>query len=446
MAGAPHSPLFYAHPPPYPRWQGGPSEPAGRRFLKAFLIASIISLFAALMFDSVFGVPRCLRWANPWHHQSTAEPSYSDGEVLSCHLGWDYGSMSTNAPYTATASVTLPIEEATTLFFHSEGSNSQGRLNIVTADPASGVREDVAVIDIKVKYWNPRAWEDSNVCTMKRADREFGLGIYTHNWRPWGWKQLEFDVTATLPASQARPLILKAIETQLSLFTHVLGDLAQAVFLESVRLRSSNAHTSVKSVSAQSLDVRTSNAPITGSFNVTDRLDLVSSNGHIDVDIRATNDDLQEPIVVKLKTSNARIKATALLLDSEASDIKSKGSGFHILTSTSNNHLDITIPAAPLDSHLTYTGTTSNSPSRLVLPPAFEGKILSRTSNAKSEFHFDSSSSKDPSGQGRSRRFANEKILRGTFEVETWWGDDRDHTEFGEAQIHTSNGPVSISL
>ncbi|KAG9017823.1 hypothetical protein FRB93_004634 [Tulasnella sp. JGI-2019a] len=351
--------------------------------------------------------------------------------------------MHTDAPYAATASITLPIEEATTLFFHSGGSSSQGQLTIVTADPATGARGNVAGIDIKVKYWNPRAWRDSNVCTMKRAERDFGLGIYSH-WRSWGWKQLVVEVVVTLPASQAQPLVLKGIESQLSSFTHKLGDLARTVSLESLNLHSSDAHISAKSVSARSFDVRTSNAPITGSFNVTDKLNIFSSNGHIDVDIQATNDNLETRTVVELFTSNAPIKSTISLLTSREND---KGPRFLIMPMTSNNHLDITIPAAPLDSRLTFTGATSNAPARLTLPPTFEGKILSGTSNAKPEFHYDSSSSKDPSGQGRARRFANEKVEKGVFfEVGTWWGDDQDHTGFGKAQLHTSNGPVSISL
>lgn len=44
----------------------------------------------------------------------------------------------------------------------------------------------------------------------------------------------------------AQPLTLGAIETQLSLFSHDLGDLAPAVFLDTVHLHSSNAHINVK--------------------------------------------------------------------------------------------------------------------------------------------------------------------------------------------------------
>ncbi|KAG8856932.1 hypothetical protein FRB96_006195 [Tulasnella sp. 330] len=346
-----------------------------------------------------------------------------------------------------TATTSLPIKEASMLFFHSTGSHSFGTIHFVTAEPSSLSRGDFAVVDFHVKYWDYGAWDSASVCAMRRREREYGIGIYTSNWWTWGRSQLVFDVKVTLPASQARPLILGAIETQLSLFSHEFGDLTRSVYLDAVHLQSTNAQINVKSVSAKSFDVHTTNAAIDGSFNVTDRLSLVSSNGHIDVAVRATNDDWEQPTRVFLSTSNAYIAATASLLTSEGGKyVKSKASGLHLTTSTTNGHLEIDIPTAPPNSRLDYFGTTSNNRARLTLPPAFEGEITSKTSNSNVNFHHNPSP-KDPTGDGRTRHFGKETHAKGSFGIETWWGNDRDeHTKFGNAHIQTSNAAVTISL
>jgi len=258
-----------------------------------------------------------------------------------------------------------------------------------------------------------------------------------------------FDVKVTLQASQAHSLTLGSIETQLPNFRHELGDLAPNVLLDAAYLHSSNAHINVNSLSAATIDVHTSNAAIDGSFNVTDRLTLVSSNGHIDVDVRATNDDWEAPTSVVLSTSNAYMKTNTSLLRSQGADyVKSKASGLQLTTTTSNGHLDSTISTAPPNSHLKYVGVTSNNRANLILPPAFEGPIVGKTSNSAIILEYDDSSSKDPTGDGRTRHFGRETHAKGLFSVETWWGDDdrAEHTKLGNAYIQTSNAAVSISL
>ncbi|KAG9017822.1 hypothetical protein FRB95_011310 [Tulasnella sp. JGI-2019a] len=444
MAGAPQSPSHPVSPTLYPRWYGV-SESPGKRFIKTLVLAFVTSLLVAGTF--IFGYPGYIRWSSPpspAHQPSTTPPHGADGEILTCDLGWKTAAATVNAPYATKTSLTLPIEEATTLFFHSSGANTEGNVHIVAADPSSGARKDVAVVDIEVKYWDPRAWESTSVCTLKRQEHQFGVGIYTHDWRPWGWQPLVFDLKVTLPASEAAPLILQSIETKLYSFTHELGDLSHVSF-DTLDLHTSNSHVHVKSISTRVFEAASSNAPITGSFNVTDMLYLHTSNAQIDVDIQAMNNDWEDPTTITLKTSNDIIRATASLITRERV-VHSKAPGYRILTSTSNKDIDVKLPVAPPDSHISYTGSTSNAPAKLALPPAFEGRINSGTSNAQASFHYDGSASKDPTGQGRTRQFANERIDGPYFEVETWWGDDRERAELGEASIDTSNEPVSISL
>ncbi|KAG8887079.1 hypothetical protein FRB98_000606 [Tulasnella sp. 332] len=448
MAQTLSPPYTYAHDtqtPPDKLWYhyGPRLGSAGWRFLQAFALASAIYLLLVGLSERIFGVPR---YERPYWYPK-ARPNPADGEILSCNLGWT-DAKSSGSDRTVTASTTLPIGDASTLFFRSTGSHSSGTIRFITAEPSTLARDDLAIADFKVKYRDPEAWDIATVCIMKRSRAEYGIGIYTGGWRPWGRNQLLFDVIVTLPASQAQPLTLGVIETQLASFSHEFGDLAPNVSLDAAHLLSSNAYVNVKSISAKSFDACTSNSAIDGSFNVADKLHLKTSNGRIDVDVQATNDDWEKPTFIHLKTSNAYITAIASLLASEGAEhLRSKVSGLHLTADTSNARLDIDIPTAPPNSYLTYVGKTSNSRASLALPSPFEGRILGKTSLSQVNFQYDNSSSQDPTGDGRTRHFASKAHGNGFFKIETWWGDDRDeHTKLGSADIITSIGEVSISL
>ncbi|KAG8856933.1 hypothetical protein FRB96_006196 [Tulasnella sp. 330] len=448
MAPAPSSPLYNAQAPTYARWHyhtGPRPESSGWRFVKAFALASAIYLLLGATVESIFHVSRHVYWGHPYWYPK-AQPNPADGHAISCHLEWTRAT-SSGALWTSTSRTSLPIGEASTLFFHSTGFHASGTIRFVTAEPPTLVDDDVAIIDLQVNYWDHEAWDSATICTMQRNEVEYGIGIYTDSWRPWGPRPLKFDVTVTLPASQAKPLILRNIETQLSTFSHELDDLASIVFLDAVHLHSSNAHINVKSISTASFEAHTSNAVIDGSFNVTDKLQLISSNGHIDVTVQATNDDWEAPTSVVLATSNGYISATASLLTSDgAEEIKSKASGLQLTATTTNAHLDIDIPTAPPNSHIKPVGVTTNNRARLVLPAASEGQISSTTSNSAIAFDHNRDS-RDPTGEDRKRHFGKETFAKGYFGIETWWGDDREeHIKFGNALIQTTNGAVSISL
>lgn len=62
-----------------------------------------------------------------------------------------------------------------------------------------------------------------------------------------------------------------------------------------------------QSISALKARLVTSNAPIEGSFNVSDSLILKTSNAHIESKIRMENADGHRPTRVEMKTSNALV-------------------------------------------------------------------------------------------------------------------------------------------
>lgn len=114
--------------------------------------------------------------------------------------------------------------------------------------------------------------------------------------------------------------------------------------------------------------------------------------------------------------------------------------------STNNGPLEVDIATAPTDSHITFLGTTSNSRATLSLPPAFEGNIKGVTSGyMKAGFEYDDRND-DPSGQGRKRSIATTILGRGIVKVKTWWGNEEINADRGQADVVTSNAPVSITV
>lgn len=235
-----------------------------------------------------------------------------------------------------------------------------------------------------------------------------------------------------------------------------------------------------KSLSARSIRITTSNAPIRGFFNVTEELKLVTSNAPIIVSISrhtpihvvdslrnrplhifsqtgiyAYSPSFDAITTVDLTTSNAAIEAEMSLLSPSSpphSHLPSSPSAFKITSTTSNGPLHNTFLTAPIDAHLSYTGFTTNNQARLVLPSAFEGTIEAGTSGSSGGGIVidDAKPSRDPKGLGRKRRCS---MIWGDFgssvmRLKTWWGDesDKEREMGGVAKVETSNGLVQVTL
>ena len=99
---------------------------------------------------------------------------------------------------------------------------------------------------------------------------------------------------------------------------------------------------------------------------------------------------------------------------------------------------------APVDSQVTFTGKTSNSPIAATLHETFEGKFLVTTGRwFEAGVHV--SDKEDPSGQGRQRRVTRNGSPRGYAEGKVVWGD-ADGLGSSYAELTTSNSPAHLYL
>ncbi|KAG8901229.1 hypothetical protein FRB99_005470 [Tulasnella sp. 403] len=484
-SSSPTQPLVSPPPPPYQnqRPPPGPSgqvmyqpvhpstarpEPAGRRFLKAFGLALLIYALCSALIGSFFA-PEIIRfkWGPP------VEPSAADGNPINCHLpfepytnipvgnlpalrsmvshktDWDDAWSpipSFYPPYSAKTTFTLP-SNVPLLYFLSKGSFASGNIRFVYSEEEGSDEERPVQGEIVTRYWSLAARNNVNICTLSKEEGSYGLGIYTaRGWPTPERDVLHFEVTITLPKPSASHPGPRGLQTKLPLFAHDIGDLGSHFVFHTIDFSSTNSAIRAKSLRAKSIEATTTNSPISGSFNATSFLLLATSNGYIDVDIGASNEDWHKPTSINLITSNARIEADIVLTSSTKTDGDPAAPGFSINPTTSNGRLHIAIPSAPVGSHINVGARTSNAAAWLGLPPAYEGKVALSTYNGVVNV-IPHPNTEDPSGHGHSRTWKIDKAMMGrVVEGRVWWGPEKDHRELGYAEVRTSNAQNIVEL
>ncbi|KAG9017743.1 hypothetical protein FRB93_004554 [Tulasnella sp. JGI-2019a] len=424
-------------------------------------------------------------WVLPTTNLSAPEESSSIRPAL----------FTADPPFIAGTSLTLSLEQIRLLYFLSKGSFSRGTIRFVTSylEPPPDIAHEPlgAIVDISVRYWSNQARGKVNICLLRKEEGAYGVGIYTPaRWPVNDFERLSFNVTVTLPASTLRKLSLTALMTDMLNFSHDLDDLADQVRFESVNLKSSNMPMRIKSIMAQDFEAKTTNAPITGNFNATHRLALTTTNAPIYAQIGATNEDWHKPTDVILKTSHAIISTNIWLNPTnkrakEPAGVTTRTSrwnlkevlrnrgwdwniylcrftwmrcnvnhrvtphdsegGFNIQTTSRNGALKAAVLSAPVGAHINFKGVTSNSDAQLTLPPAFEGTIKASTSNFPVKLD-ESPHADDPAKLGRKRALRWTAVGTRAITLMTWWGEEKDPREHGEASLTTSNGPATIIL
>jgi len=96
-----------------------------------------------------------------------------------------------------------------------------------------------------------------------------------------------------------------------------------------------------------------------------------------------------------------------------------------------------------VDSDLTFRGATSNSPAKVVLAPAFEGKFAFRTSYSSKALVEEDEKVEDPSGAGRKRQVRLQRTRLSGVTGTVGWGD---HVGQSSAEFTTSNSRITLVL
>ncbi|KAJ7104140.1 hypothetical protein B0H15DRAFT_808717 [Mycena belliarum] len=356
-------------------------------------------------------------------------------------------------PYSAEVSFDFPLP-AESLLVLSHGPSLGGDLQITTS---SAVPPGSASVHIIVNYHHEAVRDTAKVGLIKRKAGETGLGIFTPMNRDGhiNTDNLFFNVKFSLPRSN---VYINNLTTDVSNFAHNVDRLEEAVKFGEISLKGSHRKIIVKSLAtskatlqtsnalidsqhlvARNALVQTSNGKISGNFHVSDSLYLRTSNGVIKtiVGIDGDGSDNTAAKTLTMCTTNSTLESTVSLETSSGA-----GGHFRIETHNSNGSSATRIASLPIDGVLLLESKTTNAPTSLTLPPAYEGGFTLSTSNALAHVSRLNPNELDPAGLGR-QRVQEIKTAKGSKTAGgVYW--DKESINRGHVTLKSSNGPASI--
>ncbi|KAH7096747.1 hypothetical protein BKA62DRAFT_644044 [Auriculariales sp. MPI-PUGE-AT-0066] len=416
-------------------------EPPWKRFLKAFGIALLIWFLVGLFTSSLAD----WGWGAVSQRWESTNPVAGDGAPLKCFVHtaglerdgtdpqWHDSARHGVGSRSGRAELELPLSTEQALFFLTRGGTASGTVAIEDASDAHA--SALVTVD-----WDPSIKSTTasgylfQVCELSRKDKEGGgrgLGIYMPDWsRDVGGIFAGFRVALVvkLPAGN-----ITALSTETHNYSHDVHT-SERVSFGKVELKGSNGHITVNTLHADSIELGTTNAKISGAFTVARALNLHTTNGQIQPQVVLGSTSVSTP-TLNLDTTNAPITGTARLVDSTA---------FSAIVRTGNGKLDFAVTALPVDATLMLDATSSNSPASLVLPASFEGAVYQRTSNSGVPA-FTYNVAGDPKGRGRAYQHETISADKRERKDRVFWGKDDGHID-GQVNLITTNGRAGVEI
>ncbi|KAJ3720122.1 hypothetical protein C8R42DRAFT_722778 [Lentinula raphanica] len=322
-------------------------ESPAKRFCKAFAVALLIYMLAAIFLGSFSHKMSSYQKKTSWHGEF---PIPNDIVVNSCIRGsqmqnssigdWDqsYGtadfpldsSIGFSSEHSAEplvvqssngfgygsvqTSFSLPLSSKN-LFLISRGPTSSG--NSLRIESSSDLEEGTARVDVRISYAEFAQRDFSlltgvGVCLVHKKQgkgNQVGVGLFTSRDVPsstYPRPQLAYDVTLVLPEARGPSLLrLDAFETDLHNFHHFFKQsLDEIVTFDKLTLKAGNGiiiapsltagiatiHTSnreinIRSLTSKSASLYTINSEIRGHYTISQSLDVKAVNTKVKVDV-----------------------------------------------------------------------------------------------------------------------------------------------------------------
>ncbi|KAH9047285.1 hypothetical protein EDB84DRAFT_1462114 [Lactarius hengduanensis] len=452
----PHPPSGGPSPPPPPPPYTSPQstnhyvvpatflvlpESGGKRFIKAFAVAVLIWLLTGAFVSScldMFGVIRLNVMKG-----DTGLPEVEDGDIDNCP-SWTtvsdrahpwlpsrpFGSWSR-------ASFSLPVH-SDALYLIAHGALASGDLY---------VSESPEVKDVSVKVFAHHrgsiALSRATVCQLSRGDGQVGVGIFTpRRWYIPSRDTLHFVVEVKLPVSRGAIRYVPSFQADLPMFALDMGDISAFRF-GYVSLRSTNSHIKVRGAIARTFNVHSTNGGISGAFNISNSLTIVTTNSPVSVKIGALNGEPEKPTEVFIQTTNGHINAGISLMSNSSSGT---GGAFGVSTHTTNSPIEVIYDDSPVDSVLKFDAASTNSRVHTALHRAYEGTFALATTN--SGVVLDRlGDNEDPSGQGRKRSLTKRYVGRNrVFGKVEWVPPSSDRDRSSSVNVATTNDVITLSI
>ncbi|KAH9042745.1 hypothetical protein EDB85DRAFT_1916640 [Lactarius pseudohatsudake] len=377
-------------------------ESGGKRFIKAFAVAVLIWLLTGAFVSScldMFGVIRL---------GDTGLPEVEDGDIDNCPS--PFGSWSR-------ASFSLPVH-SDALYLVAHGALASGDLY---------VSESPEVKDVSVKVFAHHrgsiALSRATVCQLSRGDGQVGVGIFTpRRWYIPSRDTLHFVVEVKLPVSRGAIL-------DLPMFALDVGDISAFRFGD-VSLRSTNSHIKVRGAIARTFNVHSTNGGISGAFNISNSLTIVTTNSPVSVKVGALNGEPEKPTEVFIQTTNGHINAGITLMSNSSSGT---GGAFGVSTHTTNSPIEVIYDDSPVDSVLKFDAASTNSRVHTALHRAYEGTFALATTNGWCQRR----------KRSLTKRYVGRNRVFGKVE---WVPPSSDRDRSSSVNVATTNDVITLSI
>ncbi|KAI0002406.1 hypothetical protein BJV74DRAFT_815652 [Russula compacta] len=403
-------------------------EPAGKRFIKAFLVAVFIWFVTGMSISvevhrsirSDGNVDDCAPWARVSGQEHPRLPLFGSGAWSQARLNLSAG--------------------ADALYLVARGALASGNLYVSESHEGSDVS-----VRVFVHHRDAESLSRASVCRLRRDGGQMGVGIFTPLNRYMLWptrgRDLRFVVEVGLPLSRGSVRYIPTFHADLPMFALAVDDLSAFRFGD-VALQSSNRPIKVEGVVANSLRIHSTNGGISGNINTTNSLTLVTTNSPISVRVGAENGESEKATEVLIQTTNALIEADISL---KSNSSLGTGGMFGVHTHTTNAPINIVYHDSPVDSILNFDAHSTNAPVHATLHRAFEGAFSLQTTN--SEVVLDPSHNvEDPSGRGRRRVFSARSVSRQVVYGEIEWLPSRSDSRAGSVDITTTNDLLKLTI
>ncbi|TFK54184.1 hypothetical protein OE88DRAFT_1654717 [Heliocybe sulcata] len=433
------------------------------RFWRATLYALIIYILITIAVAVPLLVLRLRQqrekkaFGPPWGDESASALlalPISDGQVVDCNT-WQSGGDDGQAVLEYKFPVTSSIVFKSNVTHDMEAPRLvQGNL-LVDLNPDHS--EDETLVYVNLNYSSAPLLKATNVCHIRGLGSD-GVSITVPRNLAVS-DSLYFDMTVLLPSNSNGSINIEQLVTFLPSFTQRLGSLYPAVHFTKTTIEGPMSAITVGSLQAEALVVKSSLAPITGTFNASDSLILDTMAAPITANITLTNPrKCGRPTILDVSTGNSGLSANVTLsITAPPTTTSNLAPQFLSEVTTFSGDLNLSVvhdpDTAPTHMHLRCQNNLGAS--SVTLDDKFEGTFSVQTkfddvlvlgTDAASMMR-----AADPLGQGRSRTFQVD--YNATSRMDGWvgWGARPNvkwarKTGQGRVEVVTSLSPVALDL
>ncbi|EIN11899.1 hypothetical protein PUNSTDRAFT_125040 [Punctularia strigosozonata HHB-11173 SS5] len=271
------------------------------------------------------------------------------------------------------------------IFFHSNVSEGDEWQQLVKGTLQVGINPDTKIHDtvfsFGLSYANEVSLKQVSVCLVDIGGSR-GIRIVM----PGDVTQVHpviFDMKVLLPYHSGSPASFGEFRTYLPLVTQKLGDLDAFARFDRVYLEGPLSPVTVDSIQASKLTIKTSMAEISGSFNVSEFLDLDTTSAAVKANVLLANDrssDFQRMTRMQISTGNSAIDANVTLL-AHGGHTGDFPPDFDVSFATFNGDLSVSLGHHSLSrpSHLKAKMQNNLAPVNVTLDDLYQGTFDSQT-------------------------------------------------------------------